>query len=183
MKKGFTLIELLVVIAVIAILAGLLLPAIARAREEARKLNCKSQLRQIGIAMVSYVDNFGKSRYYPYDGGTSLAAGSIQAFQALYGAKTKLLQDARIYICPSTTDPESTTAAVLASNTCSYIGRDPAWGALPDSAPADTKVSGDDSHTQSGNNHSGGCNMLYLDGHVEFIVTAKNPTGAPLTVD
>ncbi|MFH0965836.1 MAG: DUF1559 domain-containing protein [Planctomycetota bacterium] len=59
-KKGFTLIELLVVMVIIALLVGLLLPALGRAREEARKTQCRSNLRQIGLALNMYVtDNKG----------------------------------------------------------------------------------------------------------------------------
>ncbi|MFH0963385.1 MAG: type II secretion system protein, partial [Planctomycetota bacterium] len=53
-KSGFTLIELLVVMVIIALLVGLLLPALGRAREEARKTQCRSNLRQIGLAMNMY---------------------------------------------------------------------------------------------------------------------------------
>ena len=53
-KRGFTLIELLVVMVIIALLVGLLLPALGRAREEARKTQCRSNLRQIGLAMNMY---------------------------------------------------------------------------------------------------------------------------------
>ena len=59
-KRGFTLIELLVVMVIIALLVGLLLPALGRARDEARKTQCRSNLRQIGLAMNMYCnDNQG----------------------------------------------------------------------------------------------------------------------------
>ena len=59
-RQGFTLIELLVVMVIIALLVGLLLPALGRAREEARKTQCRSNLRQIGLAVNIYAnDNQG----------------------------------------------------------------------------------------------------------------------------
>jgi prepilin-type N-terminal cleavage/methylation domain-containing protein/prepilin-type processing-associated H-X9-DG protein len=58
MKRGFTLIELLVVIAIIAILASILFPVFARAREKARQTSCLSNVRQLGTAFLSYAQDF-----------------------------------------------------------------------------------------------------------------------------
>jgi len=68
---GFTLIELLVVIAVIAILAALLLPTLSRAKSSAKSAACKNNLRQQGLALIMYVDDYGK-----YPGNTAYYDGS-----------------------------------------------------------------------------------------------------------
>ena len=62
-RNGFTLIELLVVIAIIAILAALLMPALQRAKVAARSASCKNNLRQLGIALTIYVNEYNA---YPY---------------------------------------------------------------------------------------------------------------------
>jgi len=69
MRKGFTLIELLVVIAIIAILAAILFPVFAKAREKARQSSCLSNMKQFGIGILSYAQDYDEQLvwYYRYN--------------------------------------------------------------------------------------------------------------------
>ena len=66
MRKGFTLIELLVVIAIIAILAAILFPVFARAREKARQSSCLSNVKQISLAVMMYAQDYDETLPYHY---------------------------------------------------------------------------------------------------------------------
>src|SRR5687768_4125781 len=64
-RPAFTLVELLVVIAIVGVLVALLIPAVQAAREASRSAQCKSNLRQLGLAMTQYLDRHGERGKFP----------------------------------------------------------------------------------------------------------------------
>jgi len=116
-RKGFTLIELLVVIAIIAILAAILFPVFAKAREKARQSSCQSNLKQIGVALMQYTQDYDErypflawgapvaSQWNPYISATDPSQNQYRGQLGPY------IRNSQVFICPS----QST------ANNCSYI--------------------------------------------------------------
>ncbi len=98
-KQAFTLIELLVVIAIIAILAAILFPVFARARENARRTSCVSNGKQMGIATMMYVQDYDET--YPRNQQTK--DGSTTTYWYWSELLQPYVKSRQIFLCPSTT--------------------------------------------------------------------------------
>ena len=104
-RSGFTLIELLVVIAIIAILAAILFPVFARARENARRSSCQSNLKQIGLGILQYSQDYDEK--YPM-ANSHVVAATPQNPGGWADASQPYLKSTQIFQCPSeTTSPSS----------------------------------------------------------------------------
>lgn len=110
--KGFTLIELLVVIAIIAILAAILFPVFARARENARRASCQSNLKQIGLGLIQYLQDYDETQPLEYNGD------GLRWMDEIY----PYVKSEQIFVCPSTSNTQRKFTYGVAANVGSYVG-------------------------------------------------------------
>ena len=183
-KGAFTLIELLVVIAIIAILAAILFPVFGRARENARRSSCQSNLKQIGLALEQYTQDFDER--YPF---ADHSGGSWRAVIQPY------LKSTQVFRCPSNTanTTQDSYAAVVArwgdyagAMNVNWIGggiRPTSLSQFP--SPSTTLVTVETRSSDSWfmfdrdlptsncqqlwSGHMGTANYLFVDGHVKAL--------------
>ena len=103
-RRGFTLIELLVVIAIIAILSAILFPVFARARENARRASCQSNLKQIGLAMMQYTQDYDEHMVNGFlsmgSGNAHYPNGTTGTYQPWYVNMYPYIKSTQVFNCP-----------------------------------------------------------------------------------
>jgi prepilin-type N-terminal cleavage/methylation domain-containing protein/prepilin-type processing-associated H-X9-DG protein len=104
-RKGFTLIELLVVIAIIAILAAILFPVFARARENARRASCQSNLKQIGLGIMQYTQDYDEKMPLMF----FYLSGSSSPLYWWEDTLQPYVKSYQIFVCPSHATPGAYT--------------------------------------------------------------------------
>ena len=168
-RSAFTLIELLVVIAIIAILAAILFPVFARARENARRSSCQSNLKQIGLGILQYAQDYDER--FP---GRNTGVGAFGDAQSWRRVIYPYVKSTQIFACPSNTGNSSlendSSAASLA--------------ALPAGAPTFPRsyaCNGGDTSGYGGGTApmliNGGVNLSQLDDSARTVLVTESGSG------
>ncbi|HVF09849.1 MAG TPA: DUF1559 domain-containing protein [Abditibacteriaceae bacterium] len=105
LHRGFTLIEILVVIAIILLLAAILFPVFARARENARRASCQSNLKQIGLGLIQYVDDYDLKMPASAYGGVAADSNNTTTYKWM-DAIFDYVKSQQVFICPSDSGAE-----------------------------------------------------------------------------
>ena len=202
-RKGFTLIELLVVIAIIAILAAILFPVFARAREKARQASCMSNLKQFGLALYMYAQDYDE-KLPPHTDDDPGGLPINWRYYIIILRLTPYTKNYQILNCPS--DNGWTVPADAAGGRWSSYDYNTACGngGAPDALfhdPAGTVVFFDGQEGDGGveddgdrpyqdpdkaayTRHNDGMNVMYYDGHVKWMrPTALTPADFTLADD
>ncbi len=186
-RRGFTLIELLVVIAIIAILAAILFPVFAKAREKARQSSCLNNMKQLGLAVLQYSQDYDEQLPYVALGNVTYTLPNGSSYTGAVLWHTMLhpyIKNVQVYNCPSYSTliytGQYTTGGSYGMN---ILAAGDAVGAV--NFPAETIVfaeaTGGDSYNLDGDageiagRHNEGLNNAFLDGHAKWMQLTKVP--------
>ncbi len=180
-RSAFTLIELLVVIAIIAILAAILFPVFARARENARRSSCTSNLKQIGLGILQYAQDYDEKYPMSYSNGGAGGAPALP-WQVL---TQPYLKSTQIFACPSNTDNTNSVlgtggttgvAAVPRSYACNGTGN-ATFAATDIPGPVDARPM---NQALSGTTIYGGASLAAVDSSATTLLVGEHTgTGTP----
>ena len=169
-RRGFTLVEMLVVIAIIGLLLGLMMPVLASARNMARKTDCQIRLKQIGLAMNSYVDASGN---FPDVGQMPSLAPTYPTMVSVLGPYTE--QNKQLFACPMDTEYFSKEGLSYEYRSLDLAGKTRVQSLIIQ-LPGNKKRSRPSTEVMlmydfgpfhGAATQNGARNVVYLDGHVE----------------